>query len=228
METSDKRLWTGWLRSGDEHAFEALVRPHMAFALDFARRMGCKPDQADDVLQTCLARLAAQTDNRPVRVGIRAWLGRSVSLESSARSARKRSSSPRTRSVSSDSATRRLKPRTSPSTSRWAAGVARVDTDNPRGTIPGHGRRDDLLPSARSAGVLLLAGDRRIRATERRNAVRRRVVAALAEPCSAVGASIGRPTRTTMGYSTRLPEGLAGTIVVSPITVSSARRTREA
>ena len=81
MSQADTQLWNGWRRQRDEQAFEALVRPHLRFAFDFARRLGCRPDEADDVVQESLTRLAAERSEKPVRVGMRAWLGRSVALQ---------------------------------------------------------------------------------------------------------------------------------------------------
>ena len=78
MQDSEAVLWRSWRERRDEHAFAALVRPHVEFATAFARRMGCRPADADDVVQRSLVALARETRDKPARVGIRAWLGRSV------------------------------------------------------------------------------------------------------------------------------------------------------
>lgn len=81
MDENDRSLWERWRRQRDEGAFEALVRPHLAFAVDFARRIGCSPADADDVVQQSLTLLVQERGARPAEVGVRAWLGRSVSLQ---------------------------------------------------------------------------------------------------------------------------------------------------
>jgi RNA polymerase sigma factor (sigma-70 family) len=76
----------------DGRAFEALVRPHLAFATAFAQRLGCRGQDADEVVQRALVALARETRETPSAVGVRAWIGRSVLWESRmlARSARRR------------------------------------------------------------------------------------------------------------------------------------------
>ena len=81
MNQADQQLWKSWQGAGDDHAFETLVRPHVRFATDVARRMGCRPDEADDVVQESLAKLARERGEKPVRIGLRAWLARSVRLQ---------------------------------------------------------------------------------------------------------------------------------------------------
>ena len=81
MNEADQRLWHAWRKRRDEHAFETLVRPHLAFATDFARRLGCVPADADDLVQQALSGLAAEKSGRPLQVGLRAWLGRSLVLQ---------------------------------------------------------------------------------------------------------------------------------------------------
>ncbi len=51
VNQADHQLWKSWQSARDEHAFEKLVQPHVRFATDIARRMGCRPDEADDVVQ---------------------------------------------------------------------------------------------------------------------------------------------------------------------------------
>src|SRR5687768_14381717 len=80
MDLADRTLWEAWRARRDEGAFETLVRPHLGFAADVARRAGCSSSDADDVLQDALVRLAREGGDRPVEVGLRAWLGRVVSL----------------------------------------------------------------------------------------------------------------------------------------------------
>jgi len=80
MDQAEQRLWVSWRERGDQSAFEALVRPHLAFAVDFARRSGYAGADADDLVQQALVALAGNTDGRPAKVGLRAWLGRTISL----------------------------------------------------------------------------------------------------------------------------------------------------
>ena len=75
---TETRLWQDWRRRHDEGAFEALVRQHLRFLQDFARRAGCQAADADDAVQSTLVALATQNGNKPVQVGLRAWLGRSL------------------------------------------------------------------------------------------------------------------------------------------------------
>src|SRR5687767_5177703 len=82
MEAAYRSLWTAWRVGRDEAAFQTLVRPHLSFATDLARRSGCSAAEADDVLQDALVRLAREDGDRPVEVGLRAWIGRVVSLRS--------------------------------------------------------------------------------------------------------------------------------------------------
>lgn len=82
MVTQTERvLWQHWRAGRDERAFEQLVAGHIPFALDFARRRGCSPADADDIVQQALTRLVQERSDRPVEVGLRAWLGRTVSLQ---------------------------------------------------------------------------------------------------------------------------------------------------
>ncbi len=80
MDRPERLSWAAWRRRRDERAFEQLVQPHLPFLLDLARRLGCTPSDADDVAQQALCDLAAARGSRPVRVGLKAWLGRRVSL----------------------------------------------------------------------------------------------------------------------------------------------------
>ena len=81
VNEADQKLWHAWRKRRDEHAFETLVRPHLVFATDFARRLGCDAADADDLVQQALSRLAAERSGRPLQVGLRAWLGRSLVLQ---------------------------------------------------------------------------------------------------------------------------------------------------
>jgi len=73
-------LWRAWRSGREPGAFEALVRPHLSFLLDVARRAGCRADEAQDALQESLVLLARERSDEPVRVGLRAWLGRRARL----------------------------------------------------------------------------------------------------------------------------------------------------
>lgn len=80
MRTAEEqRLWSTWREERDEAAFERLVQPHVPFAIDLARRLGCDAHDADDLAQQSLVALAAARDDRPTEVGLRAWIGRHVS-----------------------------------------------------------------------------------------------------------------------------------------------------
>lgn len=89
---SDALLWRSWRAKCDGRAFDALVRPHLAFATAFAQRLGCRGQDADEVVQRTLVALATQTREAPAAVGVRAWIGRSVLQEARmlARSDRRR------------------------------------------------------------------------------------------------------------------------------------------
>ncbi len=78
MATASDVHWESWRRLRDPAAFEALVRPELGRALSFARSLGCSDADAEDVLQESLVRLAAERSDRPSRVGVRAWLYRTV------------------------------------------------------------------------------------------------------------------------------------------------------
>jgi RNA polymerase sigma factor (sigma-70 family) len=82
MSREEADLWRAWSERRDERAFETLVTPHLGFAAGFARRLGCGDADAADVVQRSLASLATETRDKPARVGVRAWLGRSVRSES--------------------------------------------------------------------------------------------------------------------------------------------------
>ncbi len=77
MTDAELSLWRAWEERRDEASFERLVQPHLRFLSDFARRAGCGAD-ADDAVQTALVELAQARGDRPRRVPLRAWLGRSV------------------------------------------------------------------------------------------------------------------------------------------------------
>lgn len=82
MPPPDTDLWTAWRTRGDSTAFEQLVRPQMAFAVDLARRMGCATADADDAVQESLVLLARESGARAQQVGLRPWLARTVILRS--------------------------------------------------------------------------------------------------------------------------------------------------
>jgi RNA polymerase sigma-70 factor (ECF subfamily) len=78
MATAPDVHWESWRRLRDPASFEALVRPELGRAFAFARSLGCSEADAEDVLQESLVRLAAERSDRPSRVGVRAWLYRTV------------------------------------------------------------------------------------------------------------------------------------------------------
>ena len=75
---SARELWNRWRRGRDDESFARLVEPHVGFALDVARRHGCRPGEAEDVVQETLASLARERGDDPVRVGLRPWLARRI------------------------------------------------------------------------------------------------------------------------------------------------------
>jgi hypothetical protein len=78
MVDRDLSLWRSWRERSDGDAFGSLVRPHVEFATRLARRTGLAAADAEDVVQRSLIRLAAEPTDKPARVGLRAWIGRSV------------------------------------------------------------------------------------------------------------------------------------------------------
>ena len=78
MTTAPDIHWESWRRLRDPASFEALVRPELGRALSFARSLGCSDADAEDVLQESLVRLAAERGDGPSRIGVRAWLYRTV------------------------------------------------------------------------------------------------------------------------------------------------------
>ncbi len=80
MTESDTRLWRRWLERRDEVAYTALVRSHGAFAIDFAARLTGNATDAEDLSQQAFLELAEETTERPVEVGLRAFLGRRMVL----------------------------------------------------------------------------------------------------------------------------------------------------
>src|SRR5690349_11614063 len=78
MTTTSDVHWDAWRKLRDPAAFEALVRPELGRAYAFARSLGCSEADAEDVLQESLVRLAAERGDGPYRVGVRAWLYRTV------------------------------------------------------------------------------------------------------------------------------------------------------
>ncbi len=73
-------LWRRWRKRGDAVAFGRLVREHIAFAFDFARRVTGHAADAEDVAQQALLELAEADEAVVPRVGIRAFLGRRIVL----------------------------------------------------------------------------------------------------------------------------------------------------
>lgn len=78
--TDPLRLWQAWRAHSDERAFATLVGPEIRYAADLARRAGATSDEADDVVQDVLLKLASESSDDPVTVGVRAWLCRRVTL----------------------------------------------------------------------------------------------------------------------------------------------------
>lgn len=78
MTETEASLWVAWRDHRDGSAFEALVRPHLAFASSFARRLGCSEPDADEVVQRSLIDLSEERRDKPLQVGLRAWMGRLV------------------------------------------------------------------------------------------------------------------------------------------------------
>ena len=76
--TTETALWSRWLGDRDKDMFATLVHPHLGFLFDYARRLGCSSSDADDVVQSALCDLLRQRNDNPTRIGMRAWLGRSV------------------------------------------------------------------------------------------------------------------------------------------------------
>jgi RNA polymerase sigma-70 factor, ECF subfamily len=72
--------WRAWRKSRDHRAFEALVRPEIRHAVEFARRCGAGAAEAQDLVQKSLVKLARENSDDPVLVGVRAWLCRRVAL----------------------------------------------------------------------------------------------------------------------------------------------------
>jgi RNA polymerase sigma-70 factor (ECF subfamily) len=73
---SDSDLYRRWLDARDERAFADLARRHATLVFDVAWRTGGDPHLAEDALQEALLRLATDGTDRPVQVGVRAWLAR--------------------------------------------------------------------------------------------------------------------------------------------------------
>lgn len=92
MALATTALWTAWRLKGDDDAFASLVRPEVPALFDAARRSGLGQQDAEDVVQESLRELADEQSNRPVEVGVGAWLMRSVRLKARGvqRSARRR------------------------------------------------------------------------------------------------------------------------------------------
>ena len=78
MARTTDRLWAAWRTGGDADAFRALVAPELPALFDLSRRLGAQPTDADDAVQFALAALAKERSDRPLRVGVGAWLMRTV------------------------------------------------------------------------------------------------------------------------------------------------------
>ncbi len=81
MEANARELWTAWRKRRDARSFEALVRPLLPHAKDLARRAGCNDAEAEDLVQETLILLSREKSDDPVRVGVRAWVGRRIRLQ---------------------------------------------------------------------------------------------------------------------------------------------------
>ncbi len=77
----DQKLWQEWRHEKKGAAFEKLVGPHLEFARKLAQRSGVGTADADDCVQRALFQLARENNDRPVSIGIRAWLGRAAKLQ---------------------------------------------------------------------------------------------------------------------------------------------------
>ncbi len=73
---SDADLYRRWLEAHDERAFADLARRHANLVFDVAWRAGGDRHLAEDALQEALLRLASDGTDRPLLVGVRAWLAR--------------------------------------------------------------------------------------------------------------------------------------------------------
>jgi RNA polymerase sigma-70 factor (ECF subfamily) len=127
---SDAVLWRSWRAKRDAGAFERLVRPHLAFASAFARRVGFRGQDADEVVQRSLVALAAEARETPIAVGVRAWIGRSVLSE-----ARMLSRSDRRRAAREEVVAREREVRATPSQAietrdQVGAALALLDPDD--------------------------------------------------------------------------------------------------
>ena len=74
------QLWRTWRARRDEAAFRLLIAGQAGHAAAFARRLGASAHEAEDAVQDALVRLALETTDDPVTVGVRAWLCRRVAL----------------------------------------------------------------------------------------------------------------------------------------------------
>ncbi len=78
---ADHDLLGRFARTGDESAFEALVRRYAALVCGVAIRRGVAPDAADDVAQRVFAVLARKAKGLEKRRSLAGWLARSAALE---------------------------------------------------------------------------------------------------------------------------------------------------
>ena len=77
---TEQVLWERWCNSRDQRAFRALIAAHEAFVYDFARRLTGHSADAEDLAQEAFLELAEADRERPSAVGVRAFLGRHISL----------------------------------------------------------------------------------------------------------------------------------------------------
>lgn len=82
MATETTRLWNAWRARCDESAFEKLVRPELPATYHLAQRLGLGRADAEDVVQDALLQLAQVRTDVPGRVGVGAWLMRTVRFQS--------------------------------------------------------------------------------------------------------------------------------------------------
>ncbi len=117
MAVTPDVLWQRWRRSRRADAFETLVKPHLPYVADLARRQGVSAADAEDVVQETLLELARERSDEPVRVGVRPWLARRVrfrakkSIRSSVRRRRHEQAGRRSRKTADETSSVRLEVR---------------------------------------------------------------------------------------------------------------------
>ncbi len=77
----EQTLWRRWRKTADRRAFEALVGLLEGFAFDFARRVSGRAADAEDLAQDAFLTLSQAADDRPIQVGLRAFLGQRIRLQ---------------------------------------------------------------------------------------------------------------------------------------------------